>query len=240
VLRVLGIVGYKDSGKTTLVRSLAQELIDRGHQVAIVKHTHHRLDPPGKDTAVLADVAVQVAIISPYESALVWRQPLSLEDVLPYLAGDIILVEGFKMEQTFPKIACLRGEPDDRDLFDGLVLCAVGPSPEVMIQGTDVPFVDRDDVSRIADLAEAKGFKLPKLDCGCCGHERCYDLARDIVAGTSSAADCVSLEPTTEVRIDGELLPLNPFIAQMVRNTILGLLSPLKGVKPGGVEISIE
>jgi molybdopterin-guanine dinucleotide biosynthesis protein B len=240
VLRVLGIVGYKDSGKTTLVRSLAQELIDRGHQVAIVKHTHHRLNPPGKDTAVLGDVAAQVAIISPCESALVWRQPLSLEDVLPYLAGDIILVEGFKKEQTFPKIACLRGEPDDRDLFDGLVLCAVGPSPEVMIQGTGVPFVDRNDVSRIADLAEEKGFKLPNLDCGGCGHERCYDLARDIVAGTSSAADCVSLEPTTEVRIDGELLPLNPFIAQMVRNTILGLLSPLKGVKPGGVEISIE
>jgi molybdopterin-guanine dinucleotide biosynthesis protein B len=240
VLRVLGIVGYKDSGKTTLVRLLAQELIDRGHQVAVVKHTHHRLDPPGKDTAVLRDVAAQVGVVSPYESALMWRQPLSLEDILPYLAGDIVLVEGFKTEQTFPKIACLRGEPDDLDLFDGLVLCAVGPSPDVMIEGTGVPFVDRDDVGGIADLVEGKGFKLPKLDCGGCGHERCYDLAREIVAGAASAADCVSLEPATEVRIDGELLALNPFISQMVRNTILGLLSPLKGVKSGGIEIHIE
>jgi molybdopterin-guanine dinucleotide biosynthesis protein B len=240
VLRVLGVVGYKDSGKTTLVRALARELVDRGHKVAIVKHTHHRLDPAGKDTAVLGDIAAQVGIVSPYESALMWRQPLSLEDILPYLVGDIILVEGFKTEQTFPKIACLRGEPDDRDLFDGLVLCAVGPSPDVIVEGTDVPFVDRDDVSKIADLVQGKGFKLPKLDCGGCGHERCYDLAREIVAGTASAADCVSLEPTTEVRVDGELLALNPFISQMVRNTILGLLSPLKGVKPGGIEISIE
>lgn len=240
MLRVLGVVGYKDSGKTTLVRALARELVDRGHKVAIVKHTHHRLDPPGKDTAVLGDIAAQVGIVSPYDSALIWRKPLSLEDILPYLAGDIILVEGFKTEQTFPKVACLRGEPDDRDLFDGLVVCAVGPSPHTMVEGTGVPFVGRDDIGRIADLAEEKGFKLPRLDCGGCGHERCYDLAREIVAGTGSAADCVSLEPTTEVRIDGQRLALNPFISGVVRNTILGLLSPLKGVKSGSIEISIE
>jgi hypothetical protein len=29
-------------------------------------------------------------------------------------------------------------------------------------------------------------------------------------------------------------------MSQVVRNTILGLLSPLKGVKPGDIEISIE
>ncbi|MBU0702234.1 MAG: hypothetical protein KKC18_00010 [Chloroflexi bacterium] len=39
----------------------------------------------------------------------------------------------------------------------------------------------------------SKGPKLPNLDCGDCGYERCYDLAREIVAGNRSVEDCVFL-----------------------------------------------
>ena len=35
--KVVGIVGYRDSGKTTLAR----ELVARGFQVAVVRHTSH-------------------------------------------------------------------------------------------------------------------------------------------------------------------------------------------------------
>ena len=51
--------------------------------------------------------------------------------------------------------------------------------------------------------------------------------------------ECVSLQPTTEVRIDGQPMPMNPFISGIVRRTILGLLSSLKGFKKGKVEISV-
>jgi len=188
LLKVAGIVGYKNSGKTTLTRALAHELIARGRDVAVIKHTSHQLDLPGKDTAVLGKSVGQVGIISPQESALFWKKSLSLEDMLSYLEADIVLVEGFKEEKTYPKIACLRGEPDDADLFDGLLVAAVGPEDYA---GEGVPLFDRDDVIPIADLVEQKAFKLPNLDCGDCGYERCYDLAREIVAGTGSVEDCV-------------------------------------------------
>lgn len=152
--KVVGIVGYKDSGKTTLIRRLARELTDRGHRVAVAKHTHHSLDVPGKDTAILGEAVEQVAIISAQESALFWKKPLSLEEVVPCLKADIILVEGFKTEKTFPKIACLRGKSDDADLFVGLVICAVGPSD--WMGDVDVPLLDRNDVGQIADLVERK------------------------------------------------------------------------------------
>ena len=99
--------------------------------------------------------------------------------------------------------------------------------------------MSRDEIGKIADLVEEKGFKLPNLDCGSCGHARCYDMACEIVAGTGSIEDCISLQPATEVRIDGQLMPMKPFISGIVRNTILGMLSSLKGFKEGKIEISM-
>jgi molybdopterin-guanine dinucleotide biosynthesis protein B len=236
-LKAVGIVGYKNSGKTTLTHALARELTRRGHEVAVIKHTSHHLDLPGKDTAVLGDAVSRVGFISPQESGVFWKKSLSLENMIPYLEADILLVEGFKAEKTFPKIVCLRGELDDQDLFDGLAICAVGTSPEGY--ELDVPLLSLDEIGRIADLVEEKGFKLPNLDCGSCGFETCYELAREIVRGTRSVEDCISLQPLTEVRIDGQAMPMNPFISDIVRGTILGMLSPLKGFKKGKVEISI-
>ena len=255
MLKVVGIIGYKNSGKTTLTHALARELTGRGHEVAVIKHSSHHLDLPGKDTTALAEAVGQVGFISPQESGVFWKKSLSLENIIPYLEAEFILVEGFKAEKTFPKIVCLRGEPDDRDLFDGLAICAVLPPPsqggagggshgladqvEWVSEALRTPLLGRDEVGKIADLVEEKAFKLPNLDCGGCGHERCYDMAREIVAGTGSVEDCISLQPATEIRIDGRPMPMNPFISSIVRGTILGMLSPLKGFKKGKIEISI-
>ena len=236
-MKVAGIIGYKNSGKTTLTHALARELTSRGHEVAVIKHTSHHLDLPGKDTAILGEAAGQVAIISPQEAGVFWKKPLNLEDITSHLEAEFILVEGFKAEKTFPRIVCLRGEVDDRDLFDGLAISAVGPAGQV--EGIDVPLLGWDEVGKIADLVEQKAFKLPGLDCGECGHERCYGLAREIVAGTGSVEDCVSLQPATEVKIEGQIMPMKSFVSDIVRSTILGVLAPLKGFKKGKIEISV-
>jgi molybdopterin-guanine dinucleotide biosynthesis protein B len=200
---------------------------------------------------VLGEAAGQVGFISPQETAVFWKKPLSLENIIPYLEADIVLVEGFKQAKTFPKIVCLRGAPDDTDrdrldgLFDGLAICTVGPADQVeelaipSLDKRTTPLFGRNEVGLIADLVEEKGFKLPNLDCGGCGHETCYGLAHEIVAGSGSVEDCVSLQPATEVKVDGLPLPLNPFISGIVRSTILGMLSPLKGFKRGKIEIRI-
>ena len=51
-MRVFGIVGWKNNGKTTLVVKLVEHFVSRGLRVATVKHAHHTVDPdqPGKDS----------------------------------------------------------------------------------------------------------------------------------------------------------------------------------------------
>jgi len=237
-VRAIGIIGHQDSGKTTLAQALSQELRDRGHRVAVVKHSTHGIDLEGKDTARLREASDQVAFISPQESLVLWRVARRLEDILSYLDADIVIIEGFKRERTFPKIVCLKGEPEDRALFDGLAIAAVGPTYQV--GDIPIPVLERGDIAAIADLVEKRAFKLPHLDCGACGYRTCYDMALEIVAGNRTIEDCVSLHPTTQVRINGRLLPMKPFISRLVRGAIVGALSSLKGYSPGEIEIHMD
>ena len=51
-MRVYGVTGWKNSGKTVLVERLVAELTGRGLTVSTVKHAHHAfdVDQPGKDS----------------------------------------------------------------------------------------------------------------------------------------------------------------------------------------------
>ncbi|MCX7682907.1 MAG: molybdopterin-guanine dinucleotide biosynthesis protein B [Anaerolineae bacterium] len=149
--KLIGIVGYKNSGKTTLVARLARALLGRGYRVAVVKHTHHPIDLPGKDTAVLREAAGQVALLSPTGAAIFWEETKSLQEITRYLDAQVVLVEGLKAEHI-PKIACLRGRPDDRELLDEWVIAVVGPTE--WISEVNVPHYDREDIEALAALVE--------------------------------------------------------------------------------------
>ena len=49
-MKILGVAGTKNTGKTTLVTLIVSELVKRGYRVGTVKHTHHELDLEDKDT----------------------------------------------------------------------------------------------------------------------------------------------------------------------------------------------
>ena len=105
-MRVFGVVGWKNCGKTTLVERLVAELVGRGHTVSTVKHTHHAvdLDRPGKDTHRHRDAGAQeVMLASSARWALMRELRGTAEPPLASLIArmapvDLVLVEGFKGE----------------------------------------------------------------------------------------------------------------------------------------------
>ena len=96
------IIGRKNSGKTTLIVELVQQLTARGLRVGTIKHTHHHheLDTPGKDSHRHRTAgAAMVGIMAPEMNAIFWPEADSQGDryerMLAMYAGcDIVLVEG--------------------------------------------------------------------------------------------------------------------------------------------------
>ena len=51
-MKLYGVVGWKNAGKTTLMEGLVSEITGRGFSVSTIKHAHHAfdVDRPGKDS----------------------------------------------------------------------------------------------------------------------------------------------------------------------------------------------
>jgi molybdopterin-guanine dinucleotide biosynthesis protein B len=230
MMKVVGIVGYKGSGKTHLGVNLSEELRRRGYTVAIVKHVQGSVDLPDKDTGLYRGHCDELTAISNEGRTEFFKGKLNFEEALDSLDADFIIVEGFKEKKSFPKILCLREKGEEKKLSDGLEIALVGKGN----------FDSDRDISTIADLVVEKAFKLPNLDCGDCGFDTCYGLAKEILKGKRRVSDCTRLGRDVEVRVAGKPLELNPFVSDILRKTVKGFLSGLKGFRGGKIRIKIE
>jgi molybdopterin-guanine dinucleotide biosynthesis protein MobB len=148
-------VGYKNSGKTTLIVRLIPELAALGLSVSAVKHVHHAidLDQPGKDTyAHRTAGAVDVAILSDRRWAILHERetgPVAisdLDDVLRRLSPvDLVLAEGFK-SLPMPRIELRMGNAPLAPAGDDHTVAVVSDE-EV---DTTLPCFRRDDIPAIA------------------------------------------------------------------------------------------
>lgn len=106
-MKIISVVGYKKTGKTTLVERLVKALKEYG-TVGTVKHLHdHSLHTPGTDTCKHARAGADVVIgVTPYE-LVKFSHENSLTLALDELADegmDFAVVEGWK-DSALPKIA---------------------------------------------------------------------------------------------------------------------------------------
>ena len=113
-MKVYGIIGWQNSGKTTLVEALLAEITGRGYSVSTIKHAHHDvdLDRPGKDSWRHRQAgATEVVLATAHRFALMreYRGPEPrLEEILARLAPvDLVLIEGYKRD-LHPKIEVFR------------------------------------------------------------------------------------------------------------------------------------
>ena len=114
-MKIIGIIGWKNSGKTYYVQEIIKKLRKKGYSVASIKHAHHEfdVDQPKTDSFLHRQAGSQQVIIS---SSKRWVKITELEnnteknltELLQQLSTtDIVIVEGFKND-NHPKIEIIK------------------------------------------------------------------------------------------------------------------------------------
>lgn len=154
-MRVWGVTGWKNTGKTMLTERLVAEFVRQGLRVSTVKHAHHatEVDHPGRDSYRHREAgAGQVLVASPVRWALMTELRGAEEPPLDQLLArldpcDLILIEGYK-SAPHPKIETHR-QAAGRDL-----LAPANPTIRAIASDarpdTGLPLFDLDDVAGIA------------------------------------------------------------------------------------------
>lgn len=116
---ILQVIGFKNSGKTTLIRHFISKAKQKSYTVHAIKHDAHdfEIDHSGTDSHFFTEEGADAVLLaSSQKYAIISQSKLSLKEAINRLGdADLTLVEGFK-KAPFPKIILVRS-PEEVDWF---------------------------------------------------------------------------------------------------------------------------
>jgi len=200
----------------SLKSALIAELKKRGHRVAAVKHSAHRVsvDQEGKDSHRMHEAGASVVGLMSESTVSVYLDTDSawtLEDLVGKLMPpvDVVLVEGYG-DAPIPRFGVVRSDVTKELKTEKGVFAVVSDFDFE----TDKPLLGFDDVEKMADLVE--------------GYIKKMGDKRDV-----------------RLFVNGEKVQIKPFIKDFFLKTIAAMVDSLKGTggadrikividKPGG------
>lgn len=161
-MNVIGIVGWKNCGKTTLAAALIRELCARGYTVNSVKHAHHHVDvdQKGTDSHYHRQAGAREVILAGGKRFAIMHElqgddEPSLDQLLERLSPcDWVVVEGYKTHEH-PMIEVHRQTCKEAPLYKR--------DPKIIGVASDYttdfsgPCFDPDDIKGIADFVLNRG-----------------------------------------------------------------------------------
>lgn len=157
-MKVFGVVGWKNAGKTGLMERLVHNIVDRGFSVSTIKHAHHSfdVDHPGKDSHRHRMAgATEVLLSSRKRWALMHENTGNSEAELDELLSkiepvDLVLIEGYK-GGPHPKVEAHRAETGNGLIaHEDQTIRAIASDTELSAMA--VPVFELDDTDAVADF----------------------------------------------------------------------------------------
>ncbi|WP_299524783.1 molybdopterin-guanine dinucleotide biosynthesis protein B [uncultured Methanobrevibacter sp.] len=213
-MKIVSVVGRKNTGKTSLTVKIIEELTRRGHNVASIKHSHHEMEMDREHTDTwrhkLAGSNVVVGIGS--TSFFNVKDILDLNRLLFLIKFmdniDFVVIEGFK-SYNYPKIVT------SLDVVD-----------EYTIAEIDSFSITPEGVSDLVDLIEKKGHDIvDTLFLDECGFSDGDSIAKEIIKGNIKTNDLDKVD--TFMSIDNKVIGLNEFVSDFIKKTLLGIIKTL-------------
>ena len=214
-MKILAVVGTKNTGKTTLVTMIVRELVNRGYKVGTVKHTHHDFDLEGKDTWKHREAGAEMVVGSGESTFFIINEKIELEKILKIMESskelDYVIIEGFKFA-NYPKISTTEAKDD------------------FTITSVNVFQMKQEDADHLVDLVEERTYgTIPDANCGECGFDTCVEMAKAIVRGETSEKSCKMKKlRELELYFGDKKIPLNPFVQDFIKKSLMAMISTLK------------
>ena len=213
-MKIVSIVGKKNTGKTSLTVKVIEELTKRGYNVASIKHSHHSIEMDKENTDTWkhkqagANLVVGVGSTTFFNA----KKEHDLNRILFMLKHfdeyDFVIIEGYK-KYNYPKIIT---SPDVKD--------------EYTIAEIDSFNIDENGVSQLADLIEQRGHDIvDTLFANNCGFNNGETIAREIRKGNLSIDNLDDIK--SYLSIDGKVVGLNRFVSDFIKQSIVGVINTL-------------
>ncbi len=158
-MKIIGVVGWKNTGKTTLIEKLINEFNKRNLTVSTIKHSHHNfsVDREGTDSFRHFNAGTKETILTSEKKWIKFsRQTTDPKPNLPFLIEqiipvDIVIVEGFKASDH-KKVEVVDSVSSRKPLYEtDRTICALVMNKQ-KFQNTALPQFERDDISSICDF----------------------------------------------------------------------------------------
>ncbi|MFQ5442830.1 MAG: molybdopterin-guanine dinucleotide biosynthesis protein B [Thermodesulfobacteriota bacterium] len=211
---VVTIAGISGSGKTTLLEQVVRELTSRGFKVGTIKHDAHgfEIDREGKDSWRHSEAgAVSVVLTSPEKMALIKKGP---EEWGPERIAAAYLGD--------VDVIVAEGFKDSNLPKIEVIRKAVSESPACV--------EDENLLAIVSDAGIKSERPLYRLD----DFKGIADLIEErIIKGADGRA--------TTLVVNGEPVTLKPFIENLIRDGVMGMIRSLKGCSDAHtIELRIE
>ena len=243
-MKIFSVVGYSKSGKTATIEMVIGELKKRGYKVGSVKEIHNEdfaIDSPDSNTSRHRRAGSELVTARGLsETDIMYPAKLDARKIFSFYDGfDYVVCEGVR-DYPIPVIMTSSSIEDLEPKWSDLVFCVSGRIADEIDEYKGLPAISAmTDVAALTDLIEEKVFSvLPNAPhCGACGRENCYATAAAIVRGEATRDECKGNHSVSLV-IGGKSVDMQPFVEMLLRSTVMGFVSELRGYEKDA-EVSI-
>lgn len=211
---VISLIGKPDCGKTTLLEKLIPELKSRGYRVGTIKHHVHEftMDHEGKDT---------------------WRHKKAGAGVVALSSPTGLgVIRDTDHDSQVAELTARYFYDVDLVITEGYKHLNL-PKIEVFRSAIhQTPLANRDQtwIAMVSDI---------KIDAALP-----HFLPADVIGVADFLIDhfiLAQLKPEATLLVDGQVIPLNSFVETFIRQSVLGMISSLKGCRdPKEITITIR
>lgn len=215
-MKIVGVTGLKDSGKTTLVTKIVERLSEKGHLVGTIKKTHSEFDLKGRDTYKHSEAGAKIVAGDGTELFIKLSISSELNEIIKMIEKlypvEYVIVEGYK-DSEYMKIATSDYDPEDTSILKVINVMEMTDS----------------DLDEAIDIIEKHSFSQTfNLDCGKCGFDTCNEFMQAKLEGNHDYEDCKSNSDHIVLEVDGKNIPMNPFVQKLVKNVVVSLAETLR------------